>query len=1134
MFKTSIKLMLAVLASSLLDVSPRAIAATDWDAARDLKNNELLGSPQEQLNPNPSATNWIYGYRLESKVATTDLTLFTSAQHVHNGGNSPALQGWYRSTSDGPAIFANISSSPVVLNFCCGPLAPINTNDLGLWPASDGNAAVIRWVAPLTAKYTVDAYWRKTDNNGNGGCLSAVVQDGNVLYSQIWFNGDLPGYTNTITLTAGSVVDFLLGPDGDFSFDGTKFNATIKLAATGTLPPIGTASASPGFAPIRSNNPWTFTATYASSASDLTLRVQSTRTPNVEATWTDLPGNPRMTNVGADWTLATTNVPSGNRYFRVIAADPTYVDGISTVLGPFAVIAEDWDAAGDLKSNELLGSPDNLLNPNPTTTNWSYGYRLEADLATTNLTLFPDHTSAGAGSPELQGWYRASGNGASMIANVGASPVSLSFCCGPVGPINPGEMIVGPGADVTCSVARWIAPIAANYSITAYWHSIDPHGGNGAVGSIVRNGTVLFTQVWPDGGGASFTNTVAFAAGDVVDFVLGPNGEYSFDSTTFNATLHMQALGTLPAIGSVSVSSGVAPIRSSNPWTFSATYSAPIPGLRLRVQSTLTPNDEGSWTDLPGNPYMTNVNSNWILNTTDVPTGTRSFRVLASAPTYVDGASAVIGPFTVLEGIAPFGDFSWQTTAPFQPGVPWIFSIVEHSLAPGLSLRVQSSTTPNDPSTWNDLQGGGQMGRSGAAWTLNTTNVPTGAQSFRVVASAATYVDRISTAIGRFDIRAPLPIVPKTYSSSGKYSLMDIPEIQSPDEVFGIAVNKAVVDFGLPFVDFNPQKLAAALILAAQQYSVAVMRVLPNQTIVLPALNAGPGAMVELKGTIAGTASLIGQDGAGLIGQDGAGLIGQDGAGLTHDLDTARLIGQDGAGIVAQGAGNIVAQGAGNVVAQGSGNFLSPGAARPLRSRRITPQNQGPTQPAFTGLMTLNGNYNQFAGTLFIGIAGTNTTSQGAQQYDQLVVNGNATLLGGSITFGLFDPDDQTNRTAVFEPPNGATFDVIVASNIVAAHSFTVRGASVWGDGRFFNWGIVTRPDGLKALRLVTTPNPPVLTLSRTGAVFQLSYRTNYTGYTVQTTASLLPPDWTTFSTGTNVVTLSVTNANRYFRLSKP
>jgi hypothetical protein len=61
---------------------------------------------------------------------------------------------------------------------------------------------------------------------------------------------------------------------------------------------------------------------------------------------------------------------------------------------------------------------------------------------------------------------------------------------------------------------------------------------------------------------------------------------------------------------------------------------------------------------------------------------------------------------------------------------------------------------------------------------------------------------------------------------------------------------------------------------------------------------------------------------------------------------------------------------------------------------------------------------------------------------------------------------------------------------------------------------------------------PPQIFLQNAGSAFQLIYATNYTGYVVESSTNL--SDWSAFSTDTNVVALSPTNASQFFRLSHP
>lgn len=75
----------------------------------------------------------------------------------------------------------------------------------------------------------------------------------------------------------------------------------------------------------------------------------------------------------------------------------------------------------------------------------------------------------------------------------------------------------------------------------------------------------------------------------------------------------------------------ITPGQDGQPWSFTATLDSDAPGLFLRIQSTLTPDIEGSWTDLPGGGQMTRDGSFWSWQTAVIPAGTRYFRVIAAA-----------------------------------------------------------------------------------------------------------------------------------------------------------------------------------------------------------------------------------------------------------------------------------------------------------------------------------------------------------------------------------------------------------------------------------------------------------------------------------------------------------------------
>jgi len=85
-----------------------------------------------------------------------------------------------------------------------------------------------------------------------------------------------------------------------------------------------------------------------------------------------------------------------------------------------------------------------------------------------------------------------------------------------------------------------------------------------------------------------------------------------------------------------------------DPWTFTATLDSAAEGLFLRVQSTLTPDNEGSWTDLPGGGQMTRSGSLWTLDATLIPAGTRFFRVVAAATNFQDSKTQFSTSFEVV------------------------------------------------------------------------------------------------------------------------------------------------------------------------------------------------------------------------------------------------------------------------------------------------------------------------------------------------------------------------------------------------------------------------------------------------------------------------------------------------------
>ena len=94
-----------------------------------------------------------------------------------------------------------------------------------------------------------------------------------------------------------------------------------------------------------------------------------------------------------------------------------------------------------------------------------------------------------------------------------------------------------PAANNNVAVVRWTSPAPGQYSIDALWEDIDLNGGDGASADIVVNGVSIFHQDWANGGSAADSRDLNLLSGDTVDFVVGPRGNFTSDSTAFDASI---------------------------------------------------------------------------------------------------------------------------------------------------------------------------------------------------------------------------------------------------------------------------------------------------------------------------------------------------------------------------------------------------------------------------------------------------------------------------------------------------------------------------------------------------------------------------------------------------------------------
>ncbi|HYF35985.1 MAG TPA: FG-GAP-like repeat-containing protein, partial [Prosthecobacter sp.] len=239
----------------------------------------------------------------------------------------------------------------------------------------------------------------------------------------------------------------------------------------------------------------------------------------------------------------------------------------------------------------------------------------------------------------------------------------------------------------------------------------------------------------------------------------------------------------LPMTTGLKVSSK-SPPKSGNTWAFTATQPSTAANLSVRFQSTESPYDEGSWTDLPMYSATTRAGNVWTFNTYNVPAGQRYFRAIAAAPGWVDSISnTMVGPVPVQAsppGLPPFTHWHIDGVQPAQglngeyahQGDVITFSATTASV-PGIRVRFQSKlhSDPNE-SAWTDLEG--VMKVAGTKWTLTAKYLPVGFRDFRAISSAPGYLDNTTllykgveySTVFAFLIKEPrLPQIPTIFGS---------------------------------------------------------------------------------------------------------------------------------------------------------------------------------------------------------------------------------------------------------------------------------------------------------------------------------------------------------------------------------
>ena len=222
----------------------------------------------------------------------------------------------------------------------------------------------------------------------------------------------------------------------------------------------------------------------------------------------------------------------------------------------------------------------------------------------------------------------------------------------------------------------------------------------------------------------------------------------------------------------------------------------------VRVQATTTPGNESSWQDLPNGfagrmirDYSYEGARAYSLNSTHYPQQNGvHFRAIASAAGYADSISDADGPFELASNTARAGTVTLRIPELIVTPNAFMRYIADvNNRAPDTTVRVQSSSTPGDESSWTDVTS--LPFRAGSDDYRGRTNeYPTGRSLyFRAVASAPGRVDSLSNSVGDFDLkRVPVPTVRITSpfpSAGGSGATMDDPIVLGEGQRYPITFN---------------------------------------------------------------------------------------------------------------------------------------------------------------------------------------------------------------------------------------------------------------------------------------------------------------------------------------------------------
>jgi K319-like protein/NHL repeat-containing protein len=234
-WKKNLVALVAIALALLVSLSGMATAAVIYNAGDDLTTAELSGVGAPSL---PVNGVWTYG---TSPTVGGAFTPFPNTFHTDSDtlGDPSVFQGWSPPANDSPPfILVNTTNGPasgdVVVNAGIGNF---DSHTLWVHPVSTPSPIaflVLRWTAPSDGTIDITADWIRR----HFGSVTTHVRKNGVLLGAdgVTFSGNpaVNFVQNNVSVSANDTIDFITGPNGNYSADSTQLNAVITFTAATT------------------------------------------------------------------------------------------------------------------------------------------------------------------------------------------------------------------------------------------------------------------------------------------------------------------------------------------------------------------------------------------------------------------------------------------------------------------------------------------------------------------------------------------------------------------------------------------------------------------------------------------------------------------------------------------------------------------------------------------------------------------------------------------------------------------------------------------------------------------------------------------------------------------------------------